>query len=73
MTTFKLYDYQEKLVDQARHILLNKSGVLIQSPPGSGKSVMIAEVVKNAVNKGKHILFIVHRKELSHQIKKHTN
>ena len=56
MTTFKLYDYQEKLVDQARHILLNKSGVLIQSPPGSGKSVMIAEVVKNAVNKGKHIL-----------------
>ena len=69
MTSFKLYDYQENLVDQARHILLKKSGVLIQSPPGSGKSVMIAEVVKNAVNKGSHILFIVHRKELSHQIK----
>lgn len=30
---------------------------------------MIAEVVKNAVNKGSHILFIVHRKELSHQIR----
>lgn len=29
---------------------------------------MIAEVVKNAVNKGSHILFIVHRKELSYQI-----
>lgn len=68
MTEFKLYDYQENLVDQARHILLKKSGVLIQSPPGSGKSVMIAEVVKNAVNKGSHILFIVHRKELSYQI-----
>ncbi|ASN72792.1 hypothetical protein 7F16_2 [uncultured Caudovirales phage] len=68
MAEFKLYDYQENLVDQARHILLKKSGVLIQSPPGSGKSVMIAEVVKNAVNKGSHILFIVHRKELSYQI-----
>lgn len=68
MAAFKLYDYQEKLVDQARHILLDKPGVLIQSAPGSGKSVMIAEVVKNAVNKGSHILFIVHRKELSYQI-----
>ncbi|MGZ2417172.1 superfamily II DNA or RNA helicase [Staphylococcus caledonicus] len=68
MTEFKLYDYQENLVDQARHILLKKSGVLIQSPPGSGKSVMIAEVVKNALNKGSHILFIVHRKELIYQI-----
>ncbi|PTK63351.1 helicase [Staphylococcus haemolyticus] len=68
MAEFKLYDYQENLVDQARHILLKRSGVLIQSPPGSGKSVMIAEVVKNAVNKGSHILFIVHRKELSYQI-----
>ncbi|WP_238597569.1 DEAD/DEAH box helicase [Staphylococcus edaphicus] len=36
--------------------------------PGSGKSVMIAEVVKKAVEKGGHILFIVHRKELIMQI-----
>lgn len=69
MPTFKLYDYQESLVDKARHILLKQPGVLIQAPPGSGKSVMIAEVVKNAVNKGNHILFIVHRRELIAQIK----
>ena len=69
MTTFKLYDYQESLVDKARHILLDNQGVLIQAPPGSGKSVMIAEVVKNAVNKGSHILFVVHRRELINQIK----
>lgn len=48
MTTFKLYDYQESLVDKARHILLDNQGVLIQAPPGSGKSVMIAEVVKRS-------------------------
>ena len=76
MTSFKLYDYQEKLVNQARHLFLNHQGVLIQSPPGSGKSVMIAEVVKKAIEKGGHILFIVHRRELIRQIeqtlKKHN-
>lgn len=51
MTTFKLYDYQESLVDKARHILLDNQGVLIQAPPGSGKSVMIAEVVKTQLTK----------------------
>ncbi|MGK8517838.1 DEAD/DEAH box helicase [Staphylococcus arlettae] len=68
MTNFKLFDYQINLVDKARHLLLKHQGVLIQSPPGSGKSVMIAEVVKKAVEKGGHILFIVHRKELIYQI-----
>ena len=46
MTEFKLYDYQENLVDRSKTYIAKKSGVLIQSPPGSGKSVMIAEVVK---------------------------
>lgn len=68
MTNFKLYDYQEKLVNKARYLLLENQGVLIQSPPGSGKSIMIAEVVKKAVDKGSHILFIVHRRELIQQI-----
>lgn len=70
MSNFKLFDYQLELVDKARHLLLENQGVLIQSPPGSGKSVMIAEVVKKAVEKGSHILFIVHRKELIQQITK---
>lgn len=68
MSNFKLFDYQLELVDKARKLLTKHQGVLIQSPPGSGKSVMIAEVVKKAVEKGSHILFIVHRKELIYQI-----
>lgn len=68
MTNYQLFDYQNELVDKARHLLLEHQGVLIQSPPGSGKSIMIAEVVKKAVEKGGHILFIVHRKELIMQI-----
>lgn len=67
---YKLHDYQTELVNLARDELAGGSkGVLIQSPPGSGKSVVIAEIVKKATEKGGHVLFLVHRKELTEQIK----
>ncbi|MBY7663998.1 DEAD/DEAH box helicase [Staphylococcus agnetis] len=69
MTNFNLYDYQQSLVDNARLQLAKHNGVLIQAPPGSGKSVMIAEIIKLATEKGNRVLFIVHRKELIEQIK----
>lgn len=62
--TFQLYDYQLELVDKARKLFSETDGVLIQSPPGSGKSVMIAEIVKNAALRKNRVLFIVHRREL---------
>lgn len=68
---FKLYPYQEKLVSEARQSIADGSkGVLIQSPPGSGKSVVIATIAKKATDKKNHVLFIVHRKELVEQIEK---
>ena len=66
--TFQLYDYQLELVDKARKLFSETDGVLIQSPPGSGKSVMIAEIVKNAALRKNRVLFIVHRRELIFQI-----
>lgn len=71
--TFQLYDYQLDLVDKARKLFLDNQGVLIQSPPGSGKSVMIAEIVKKATDKQNRVLFIVHRKELIFQITQTLN
>ena len=47
----------------------NHKSVMIVSPPGSGKSVIIAEIARLATNKGNRILFFVHRKELVKQIK----
>lgn len=41
---------------------------MIVSPAGSGKSVVIADIVKKSTDKGNHVLFIVHRKELAEQI-----
>lgn len=58
-----------KLVNQARQKLAagNKS-ILLVSPAGSGKSVIIAEIARLAVERGGHVMFMVHRQELVNQI-----
>lgn len=66
---YELHPYQKKLVQQTRQELASgKKSVLIQSPAGSGKSVVIAEIARLTVKKGGHVLFMVHRKELVEQI-----
>lgn len=68
--TFKPYPYQQDLIDKARQSLAKGNhSVLLVSPAGSGKSVVIAEIARLAVEKGGHVLFMVHRKELVDQIK----
>jgi len=56
-------------VNQTRQELAkgNKS-VLIVSPAGSGKSIVIGEIARLTTEKGGHVLFLVHRKELVDQI-----
>lgn len=67
---FDLFDYQQDLVDRSRQALAEgHHGVLIVSPPGSGKSVVIAEIARLTTLKKNKILFFVHRKELVNQIK----
>lgn len=66
---FKLFPYQQELVDKARQSLAKGNhSVLLVSPAGSGKSVMIAEITRLAIEKGGHVMFMVHRKELVDQI-----
>lgn len=64
---FKLFDYQLDLIDRARKQIADKN-VMIVSPPGSGKSVIISEIAKSATKRNGHVLFLVHRKELIDQI-----
>ncbi|TJY06209.1 DEAD/DEAH box helicase [Lactobacillus amylovorus subsp. animalium] len=67
---YKLYDYQQTAVKEARHqLLLKNKGVLIVMPPGSGKSVVIAEIARLTTLKKNRVLFFVHRQELVRQIK----
>ena len=66
---YRLFDYQQKLVAGARNALAQgNKGVLIVSPPGSGKSVVIAEIARLTALKKNRVLFFVHRQELVEQI-----
>lgn len=67
---YKLHQYQTSLVNNAREKLSQgNQSVLIVSPAGSGKSVVIAEIARLTQLKGGHVMFTVHRKELVEQIK----
>jgi len=67
---YRLYDYQQKLVAETRQALSSgNKGVLIVSAPGSGKSVVIAEIARLTALKKNRVLFFVHRQELVKQIK----
>lgn len=67
--TYKLFDYQKKLVNKARQSLANgKKSILLVSPAGSGKSVIIAEIVRLTTKNKKRVMFTVHRQELIKQI-----
>lgn len=57
------------MVNEARMKMVSgKKSVMIVSPPGSGKSVIIGKIASLAVKKGGYVLFLVHRKELKEQI-----
>lgn len=65
-----LRDYQKALVTSARNSLSKGNhNVLVQSPAGSGKTVTMAEIAKDATSKGNHVLFIVHRREIVDQVR----
>lgn len=56
-------------MQKARQELAKRNkGVMIVSPPGSGKSVVIAEIARLTTLKGNRVLFFVHRRELTRQI-----
>lgn len=64
------YPYQQKAIDSARNYFRQGyHSVLVQSPAGSGKSVIISEIVRLAIEKGGQVMFTVHRKELIEQIR----
>lgn len=65
-----LRDYQEELLNGVYNSMSKgNKNIMVQSPAGSGKSVTMSEVARRATDKGKRVLFIVHRRELVSQIK----
>lgn len=65
-----LRNYQQESVDQIYNSVSkgNKS-IMVQSPPRTGKTVIMAEIARRATSKGNRILFMVHRQEIVDQVK----
>ncbi len=66
-----LRPYQQKLIADTVAAARQRKRVLVQSPTGSGKSVIFSELIRRAVDKSRDVLFLVHRRELINQADKH--
>jgi superfamily II DNA or RNA helicase len=69
INTYDLRPYQRRLIYDVRKTI--KDGfrsILVASPTGSGKSVMLTYLIKLCHEKGSSVLFMVHRKEILFQI-----
>jgi superfamily II DNA or RNA helicase len=63
-----LREYQHDIISEARGLMRQGiKSILIQSPTGSGKTLLTAHMLGTASGKGLHCWFMVHRRELIKQ------
>ena len=65
-----LYPHQQKFINDLRTALMSHQSVLAQASTGFGKTVIASYMAKGAADKGKRIMFTVHRKDLLTQTSK---
>lgn len=66
--SFQLRQYQHDITDETRGLFRQGTkSVLIQLPTGGGKTLLTANMLNTAANKGMASWFIVHRRELVKQ------
>lgn len=64
----ELYHHQQDIVDKIRQaIMQGHRSVLVQSPVGSGKTVLFGHLTASANAKFKRVVILVHRQELLEQ------
>ena len=84
MKEIKLFDYQEDMKERIEKAFESHQSVMVQMPTGTGKTILLAEVVKSEKLKWKNpdgekseklkwknpcVWIVVHRRELVEQIK----
>lgn len=66
---FQLRDYQLSTINKIyKSFDQGHRSIIVQQPPRTGKTVIMAEIARRATNKGNRILFVVHRKEIVDQV-----
>lgn len=66
--TFELRPYQQKLVDETNALMLRGRKPCLVAPTGSGKTVILAELVRQARERGEKVVVAAHRNEIVKQI-----
>ena len=70
MKKIKLFDYQEDMVKRVQEAFKHHNSVMVQMPTGTGKTMVLANIVFSFLEKSNHPIWIVaHRRELVEQIK----
>jgi len=66
---YELREYQKAAIHETRKAISEgKRSIMIQSPTGSGKGVILSHIINSANDKGKTVLFLVHRSEILYQV-----
>ena len=67
-----LRDYQIEICERVREAFARHRSVMVQMPTGTGKTVVLAELVREYLNGnlngGRNVLIVAHRRELVEQI-----
>ena len=67
---FELRNYQQKTVDDVYQSMKHGNRrIIVQQPPRTGKTVIMAEIARQTTVKGNRVMFIIHRKEVLNQAK----
>ena len=70
MKDIQLFDYQEDMVKRVQEAFIHHDSVMVQMPTGTGKTMVLTNIVFSFLEKSNHPIWIVaHRRELVEQIK----
>ena len=65
---FQLRDYQTETINQIyQSMKCGHRRIIVQQPPRTGKTVIMAEIARRTTAKGNQVMFIIHRKEVLSQ------
>lgn len=65
---YKLRDYQTEIINKIKSSMLTgHKRIIVQSPPRTGKTVIMAEIARQATARKKRVMFLIHRREVLEQ------